>query len=96
MTGRTVAMPEALAIGLVNRQVDPPAFAAAIQFAKEFSGFGMLAQQFAREAVHRAHGGLQDGLRIEADLSTLAYRTADAEEGMRAFVEKRPARFQDK
>ena len=96
MTGKTMAMPEAHAIGLVNRQVDAPALSAAMEFAREFSGYGMLAQQFAREAVQRATGGIQEGLRIEADLSTLAYRTADAEEGMRAFVEKRPAKFQDK
>lgn len=97
MTGRTVAAPEALAIGLINRQVEAPALAAAMQFAREFSAYGMLAQQFAREAVQRAAGvSLSDGLRIEADLSTLAYRTADAEEGMRAFIEKRPARFEDK
>jgi len=96
MTGKTVAMPEAQTIGLVNRQVDAPALVAAMQFAREFSGFGLLAQQFAREAVQRASGGVQEGLRIEADLSTLAYRTADAEEGMRAFLEKRPAKFQDK
>ena len=97
MTGRTVAMPEALAMGLVNRQVDAPALASAMQFAREFSGYGLLAQQFAREAVQRADGTtLYEGLRIEADLSTLAYRTEDAEEGMRAFVEKRAPRFQDK
>ena len=97
MTGRTMAMAEALAIGLVNRQVEAPALAAAMQFAREFSAYGMLAQQFAREAVQRAAGAsLQDGLRIEADLSTLAYRTADAEEGMRAFTEKRPAKFEDR
>lgn len=96
MTGKTVAMPEALAIGLVNRQVDPPALEGAVQFARQFSGYGMRAQQFAREAVQRACGGLQDGLRVEADLSTLAYQTADADEGMRAFTEKRPAKFEDR
>ncbi|MBX5473151.1 MAG: enoyl-CoA hydratase, partial [Acetobacteraceae bacterium] len=38
---------------------------------------------------------LVEGLKIEADLATLAYQTQDAEEGMAAFVEKRPPRFQD-
>lgn len=97
MTGRTVAMEEALRIGLVNRQVEAPALDAAIAFTREFSGYGLLAQQFARDAVQRASSTtLQEGLRIEADLSTLAYRTADAQEGMRAFVEKRPPKFEDK
>ena len=38
---------------------------------------------------------VHEGLRIEADLSTLAYRTRDAEEGMQAFVDKRKAEFRD-
>jgi enoyl-CoA hydratase len=33
---------------------------------------------------------------MEADLSTLAYRTDDAVEGMNAFVEKRRAAFKDR
>jgi enoyl-CoA hydratase len=36
------------------------------------------------------------GLKIEADLSTLAYQTRDAAEGMEAFMAKRPARFEDR
>jgi len=96
MTGRTVAAEEALAIGLVNRIVQAPGLDAAKAYAREFSGHGLRALQFAREAVQRAADvTLQDGLRIEADLSTLAYRTRDAEEGMQAFVEKRKAVFKD-
>ena len=34
-------------------------------------------------------------LKIERDLSTLIFQTADANEGMTAFVEKRPAIFKD-
>ncbi|WP_028080709.1 enoyl-CoA hydratase/isomerase family protein [Solimonas soli] len=96
LTGRAVKAEEALRIGLVNRLVEPPLLDAAIAFAHEFCGYGRLAQQFAREAVQRAAAAtLESGLRIEADLSTLAYRTADAEEGMRAFVEKRKPQFRD-
>jgi enoyl-CoA hydratase len=96
MTGRTVAADEALAIGLVNRIVQAPGLAAAKAYAREFSGHGLRALQFAREAVQRAHDlPLHEGLRMEADLSTLAYRTKDAEEGMQAFVDKRKANFTD-
>jgi enoyl-CoA hydratase len=96
MTGRTVGAEEALAMGLVNRIVQPPGMAAAKAYAREFSGHGLRALQFAREAVQRALDlPLHDGLRVEADLSTLVYRTRDAEEGMRAFVEKRKAEFRD-
>ncbi len=94
LTGRTVEAEEALRFGLVNRIVEAPLMEAALAFAREFTGYGQLALQFAREAVQRAATtALDEGLRAEADLSTLAYRTADAEEGMRAFVERRPAQF---
>lgn len=96
MTGRTVSAEEALSMGLVNRIVQPPGLDAAKAYAREFSGHGLRALQFAREAIQRAEDlPLNDGLRMEADLSTLAYRTADAQEGMQAFVEKRKANFRD-
>ena len=100
MTGRTVNAEEALAIGLVNRIVQGSgpgtAIEAAKAYAREFTGHGLRALQFGREAVQRALDvPLHEGLRIEADLSTLAYRTADAEEGMQAFVDKRKAVFRD-
>jgi enoyl-CoA hydratase len=94
MTGRTVGAEEALAMGLVNRIVQPPGLVAAKAYAREFSSHGLRALQFAREAVQRALDvPLHEGLRVEADLSTLAYRTGDAEEGMQAFVEKRKPQF---
>jgi enoyl-CoA hydratase len=96
MTGRTVGAEEALSIGLVNRIVQPPGLAAAKSFAREFTGHGLRALQFAREAVQRGLDvSLNEGLRLEADLSTLAYRTRDAQEGMQAFVEKRKADIRD-
>jgi enoyl-CoA hydratase len=96
MTGRPVTAEEALSIGLVNRIVQPPGLDAVKAFAREFSGHGLRALQFAREAVQRALDmPLNEGLRMEADLSTLAYRTADADKGMQAFVEKRKPSFRD-
>lgn len=96
MTGRTVKVDEALAIGLVNRITEGPAVEAAKAYAREFTGHSLRALQLAREAVQRAQGmPLYEGLRMEADLSTLAYRTRDAEEGMQAFVEKRTPVFRD-
>jgi enoyl-CoA hydratase len=73
-----------------------PGLDAAKAYAREFSGYSLRALQLAREAVQRAVDvPLYEGLRLEADLSTLAYRTCDAEEGMQAFVEKRKAQFRD-
>jgi enoyl-CoA hydratase len=96
MTGRTVPATEALSMGLLNRVVEGDIVEAGIAFAREFSVHGRLALDFARSAVSRALDvPLNEGLKIEADLSTLAYRTSDAEEGMAAFVAKRKPEFRD-
>jgi enoyl-CoA hydratase len=51
---------------------------------------------FARDAVRRDLAtSLREGLEIEADLNTLAFQTADAVEGMTAFLEKRKPVFRD-
>ncbi|MGD9768244.1 MAG: enoyl-CoA hydratase/isomerase family protein [Pseudolabrys sp.] len=96
LTGKTVDAEEAARIGLVNRLVDGDVVAAGIAFAHEFTVYGLPALNFARAAVQRALDvPLAEGLRVEADLGTLAYRTADAEEGMAAFSEKRKPDFRD-
>ena len=96
LLGRAVSADEAERFGLVNRVVEGDAVEAATRFAAEFSSYSMLALQFSREAVTRALDvPIDEGLKIEADLSTLAYRTADAEEGMAAFMEKRKPEFRD-
>ncbi|WP_454914775.1 enoyl-CoA hydratase/isomerase family protein [Xanthobacter sediminis] len=97
LTGRTVGAEEALAMGLVNRIAEGEVLDAAKALAAEFAGYGLPALAFARDAITRALGTpLHEGLRIEADLSTLAFRTADAVEGLTAFVEKRKPQFQDR
>jgi enoyl-CoA hydratase/carnithine racemase len=51
----------------------------------------------ARDAIRRALDlPLPEGLKIEADLSTLAFQTADSVEGMTAVIEKRPPVFGDR
>ena len=97
MTARTVDAEEALRIGLVNRLIDGDPVAQGIAFAREFSGYSLPVLGYAREAVTRAaETPLAEGLRIEVDLSTLAYQTRDAAEGMAAFLEKRKPKFEDR
>lgn len=97
MSGRTVDAIEAERWGLVNRVVaegDPAELGKT--FMSEFAGYSRCASLFACEAVSRGMATtVSEGLDIEADLSTLAYQTADAAEGMRAFLEKRPPEFKD-
>lgn len=96
MTGKTIDAEEACRIGLVNRLIGGDLVAAGIDFAREFTRYSLPALNFARAAVKRALDvPLAEGLRVEADLGTLAYRTADAEEGMAAFSEKRKPDFRD-
>jgi enoyl-CoA hydratase len=96
MTGRTVEADEALRIGLVNRLVEGEPLAAGVAFAREFSRYGLPALRFARDAVKRALDlPLAEGFKVEADLSTLAYATDDAKEGMAAFMAKRKPSFKD-
>ncbi|SES12750.1 enoyl-CoA hydratase/isomerase family protein [Sphingobium sp. YR768] len=97
MTGRTVKSDEALAIGLVNRLVpDESRVEDAVAFAREFTCYSLVALRHARAAVRRSLAvPLEEGLRIEADLSTLAFQSRDAQEGMSAFAEKRAPNFVD-
>ncbi|OGA37629.1 MAG: enoyl-CoA hydratase [Betaproteobacteria bacterium RIFCSPLOWO2_12_FULL_62_13] len=96
MTGRTVGAEEALRTGLVNRLIEGDPVEQGIAFAREFSGYSLPVLGFGREAVKRAlDTPLNEGLKIEADLSTLAFQTRDANEGMAAFMEKRKPKFGD-
>ena len=97
MTGRTVDAQEALDIGLVNRLVEAPGIDASIAFAREFTGYSLMALKAARSAIQRGRQlGVSAGMELEADHATLGFQTADANEGMQAFADIRPARFEDR
>lgn len=97
LTGRTVDAQEALSIGLVNQIVDTDAEDAGARFAAGFTCFSRPVIALARDAVAGAlDTGIDEGLRREADLSTLAFQTEDADEGMAAFEQKRKPAFKDR
>ena len=96
LTGRTVEAAEAERIGLVNRVVAGDLTETGQAFAREMTAYSLPVLNLARDAIRRAHDlPLHDGLKIEADLSTLAFQTEDASEGMTAFIEKRKPAFKD-
>jgi enoyl-CoA hydratase len=96
MTGRTVDAAEAERIGLVSRVVEGDAVEGGMAFARAFTKFSLPVLALAREAVMRAGDTpINEGLKIEADLNTLAFQTEDVQEGMSAFIGKREAKFKD-
>ncbi|GAA5231926.1 enoyl-CoA hydratase [Verticiella sediminum] len=97
LTGRMVAADEALRIGLLHRIVHGDVIEAAMAYARGFTGHSMLAMRLIRDAVLRGvDTSLQDGLRIEADLSTISMNSEDGKEGPRAFIAKRAPRILDR
>ncbi len=96
LTGRHVEAEEALQLGLVNRVVDD-ALSAALELAALTIKNASVGLGLAKEAILRGLDvTLNQGLEIEADLFGMAITTADAKEGLRAFLEKRAAEFEGK
>lgn len=94
MTGRAIDAEEAERIGLVGRLTDGSALEMAFDLAGTLAAYSLPVLRMAREAVLRsADTTLSEGLKIEADLATLAFQTADSIEGIDAFVNKRKAEF---
>lgn len=95
VTGRMVDAEEALRIGLVNRVVEPGALmATARDLLAGILAMGPLAVAACIEAVdHGLDLPLDQGMQLEAEHFARLSATADQKEGMRAFLEKRPAVF---
>jgi enoyl-CoA hydratase len=95
LTGEMIDAAEAYRIGLVNRVV-PAAdlIPAARALLTTILAQGPLAVAHCIEAVDRGLDmGLDDAIALEAAYFGMLSATRDKEEGMRAFLEKRPATF---
>jgi enoyl-CoA hydratase len=96
-TGRMIDAEEARSLRLVNR-VLPPAelLPAAKELAGKIAANGPIAVRFALDAALRgASLPLAAGLAGEQELFALVSSTADMREGLKAFLEKRPAQFRN-
>jgi enoyl-CoA hydratase len=96
LTGDMITADEALRIGLVNRVTEQAELLATAEaIAKKIIANAPRAVQYAMEAVERGTEMPQEeGLFLEATLFGLCCATEDMREGTRAFLEKRPAKFQ--
>ncbi|MGI9077365.1 MAG: enoyl-CoA hydratase/isomerase family protein [Gemmatimonadaceae bacterium] len=95
LTGEMIDAAEAYRIGLVNKVVPSgELLSAAEAMLRQILAKGPIAVALCIEAVNRGlEGTLDDGLAIEANHFGLLASTSDMREGMRAFLEKRPAAF---
>lgn len=98
MTGRNIEAQEALTIGLVNRivvEADP--LRETMDYARQFTRHSLLTLHLIRDAAQRAMTTpLAEGLKLEADLSTMSMESQDGKEGLAAFIAKRTPNFKDK
>ena len=98
LAGATLTAEEALRLGLVNTVVAPAQLSAAAEaLAGEISALAPLAIRACLQAVTRGQDlPLAEGLKLEAELFSHLFNTADMREGTRAFLEKRPPVFKGK
>jgi len=95
LTGRVVDADEALRIGLVNGVFEPAELMdKTLEVARTIASKGPLAISAAKAAInHALQGDHVENLEAEADAFGELFSSADAREGMTAFVEKREPGF---
>ena len=98
LTGRMMDAAEAERSGLVSRVV-PAAelLGEALKTAAQIASLSASAVYAAKESVNRAfETTLTEGIRFERRIFHSLFATEDQKEGMKAFVEKRPAAFRNR
>ena len=95
LSGRFLSAREALDFGLVSRVVATEAWLEeAKRLARDMAKQSPVALRLAKEAVNRAfEGPLRLGVEYERQAFAIALSSEDAQEGMSAFLEKRPPEF---
>jgi enoyl-CoA hydratase len=96
LTGRMLSAREALDFGLVARVVAREAWLSeAKRVAAEIAAKSPISVRLAKEAIDKAfEAPLAVGVEFERRAFYLARASEDATEGLNAFIEKRPPRFQ--
>lgn len=95
LTGRPVTAAEALRIGLVNKVVaNEILLDEARALAQEIAKKSPIAVRLAKEAILKVFDtSITEGLEFERKNFYMLFSSEDQKEGMKAFIEKRPAAF---
>jgi enoyl-CoA hydratase len=98
LTGRLMDAAEAERSGLVARVVPLASLMdEALKVAETIASMSLPVLMIAKESVNRAfETTLAEGIRFERRVFHSLFATADQKEGMAAFVEKRPAKFENR
>jgi len=98
LTGRMMDSAEAERSGLVARVVPAASLMEeAMKAAETIASMSLVAVMTAKEAVNRAfETTLAEGIRFERRTFQALFATHDQKEGMAAFIEKRPAKFENR
>src|SRR5712691_3182490 len=98
LTGDLISAQDAYRIGLVNRVVPPGSeYDAALALARKITGKSAHVVKIGKEAFYRQlEMGLDDAYRYTSDVMVENMLARDAEEGIAAFVEKRPPKWEDR
>jgi enoyl-CoA hydratase len=98
LTGRMMGAEEAERSGLVARVVPAAELLSdALKTAETIASMSLPVAMMTKETVNRADEvTLQEGIRFERRVFHSMFATADQKEGMAAFVEKRPPRFENR
>jgi enoyl-CoA hydratase len=89
LTGDLITADQALGFGFLNR-VEKDALSVANQIAQKIASNGPIAVQAIRKSAHACLGvNEQDALKLETKISAPVFQSKDAQEGPRAFMEKR-------
>jgi enoyl-CoA hydratase len=96
LTGDHVEAPRAYELGLVNKLTPTGgALDAALELAAKIAANGPLAVIASKQVVQQAHGWSDEEARTEQEsIVRPVLRSEDAQEGSRAFAEKRPPQWQ--
>ncbi|HXT20485.1 MAG TPA: enoyl-CoA hydratase-related protein [Thermoanaerobaculia bacterium] len=98
LTGDMIDAAEAKSIGLVEMVVPAEELRArTLELAHKIAAMSPLTVRVAKEALRASERlPLDEGIVYERDLFCLCFSTADMKEGVKAFLEKRPAQWQGK